>query len=144
MYQTVVDFLLEAVGSQHPEYLQSVNNLACLYSEDKKFELAATLQEACLETRKVVLGMKHVDTCSSMYNLGTICLFKGDYPRAEQLLNECLEVQLSFLPPQHRDIAQTHKCLAKLKQMMSPGNEAPPSPRLLVETDVEDERKSIA
>ena len=49
-------------GPEHPDTLGSLNNLALLYANQGKYELAELLYQRALTTRKRVLGPEHPDT----------------------------------------------------------------------------------
>ncbi|HBG18332.1 MAG TPA: tetratricopeptide repeat protein, partial [Desulfobulbaceae bacterium] len=49
-------------GSEHPDTLMSVSNLAGLFHDKGEFEKAQPLYERALEARERVLGVEHPST----------------------------------------------------------------------------------
>ena len=73
------------LGPEHPDTLESINNLAKTYSDQGKHSEAEELQIHVLETRKRVLGPEHPDTLSSNNNLAGTYSHQGKYSEAEDL-----------------------------------------------------------
>jgi len=106
------EFLL---GTDHPDYLISMSNLAdCYYVQDSKtiYDLAEPLYKACLEKRKIVLGLDHVGTLASMISLANLYNKQGNYDLAMSLFEECLEKRIIILGPDHIDTLDSMNNLA--------------------------------
>ena len=67
----------ELLGPNHPNTLSSMNNLAGLYKNQGKYDLAEPLYVECLELRKTILGPNHPDTLISMNNLAGLYESQG-------------------------------------------------------------------
>jgi len=67
-----------------------------LYSEGK-YASATLLAKQPAEILKVVLGEQHPDYAASLYNLASLYFSKGDYPRAEPLYVQAMEISLRSL-----------------------------------------------
>ena len=72
----------EKLGEDHPDTLQSLNNLAALLHSKGEYDSALPLVEKCLEGRKRVLGDNHHDTLISLNTLALLFCSKGEYDRA--------------------------------------------------------------
>ncbi len=58
-----------ALGENHPDYAQSLNNLASLYEAMGDYAKAEPLYRQALEIRKRALGENHPDFAESLSNL---------------------------------------------------------------------------
>jgi hypothetical protein len=54
------------LGDNHPDILDTMNNLANTYSEQGKYAQAEVLYKQCLDTRRIVLGDNHPHTLSTI------------------------------------------------------------------------------
>jgi hypothetical protein len=57
----------------------------------------------CYESKKGVLGEKHVDTLGTQWWLGLTLYEEGKYEEAEKMLYECYEGTLKVLGERHED-----------------------------------------
>jgi tetratricopeptide (TPR) repeat protein len=112
-------------GKSHVITLSSMNNLAVLYLCQmldaldvfqnhlcfpyydawktflEKEKLAESLYKECLELRITILGRHHVDTLSSMSNLGLFYEAQQNYNLSESVYKECLELRRTILGNSH-------------------------------------------
>jgi len=65
--------------------------MANVYRYQGKYDLAEPLYVECLEKSKVLLGLDHPDTLTSMNNVANLYSKLGKCDLAEPLLVECLE-----------------------------------------------------
>ncbi|PVH67903.1 hypothetical protein DL98DRAFT_442468 [Cadophora sp. DSE1049] len=72
----VMKFRKKVLGLEHPDTLGSMNNLACLYESQGKYEAAEPLYEETLQLKKV-LGLEHPDTLTSINNLAALYKSQG-------------------------------------------------------------------
>jgi hypothetical protein len=82
------------LGYNNVGTLSTMNNLANLYLEQRKYDKAEPLFVECLDKRRVLLGDDHVDTLHSMNNLATFYCKQGKYDKAEPLFVECLNKRI--------------------------------------------------
>jgi tetratricopeptide (TPR) repeat protein len=75
----------KALGSEHPDTAQSLNNLASLYDDQGKYDEAEPLYKQALAIREKALSSEHPDTASSMNNLAWLYDDQGKYDEAEPL-----------------------------------------------------------
>jgi non-specific serine/threonine protein kinase/serine/threonine-protein kinase len=101
--QTKARQTLEAkLGPDHPDTLQSMNNLAEAYHDAGHLDdLALPLYEQTLEKRKAKLGPDHPDTLQSMNNLADAYYDAGQLDKAVPLFEQTLEKQKAKLGPDH-------------------------------------------
>jgi serine/threonine protein kinase/tetratricopeptide (TPR) repeat protein len=100
-------------GPDHPETLNSMDNLAwCYYSLGRNAE-ALRLFEETLALRKAKLGPEHPDTLKSMNSLANCWFVLGRRADALKLNEETLALQKAKLGPDHPDTHWTMDSLAK-------------------------------
>jgi eukaryotic-like serine/threonine-protein kinase len=90
-------------GRDHPDTLNSMNNLANSYSDAGRTQEALKLREETLQLRKARLGPDHPDTLKSMNNLAISYADAGRTQEALKLREETLQLQKAKLGPDHAD-----------------------------------------
>ena len=60
------------LGPEHPKTAASLNNLALLYYNQRKYAKAEPLYQRALAIREKVLGPEHPDTATSLNNLAVL------------------------------------------------------------------------
>jgi tetratricopeptide (TPR) repeat protein len=108
------DKRLSILGENHPDTLNSMNNLAVLYHRRGIYSKARPLYEECLEKRKSILGENHPDTLRSMNNLALLNVVQAQYDKARPLYVECLKKRTSILGENHPETLQLVNNLALL------------------------------
>jgi hypothetical protein len=81
------------LGAEHPDTLQSMNNLALGYHAAGKLDLALPLYEETLKLLKAKLGADHPDTLQSMNNLAAGYYSAGKLDQALPLWEETLKLR---------------------------------------------------
>jgi CHAT domain-containing protein/tetratricopeptide (TPR) repeat protein/predicted Ser/Thr protein kinase len=94
----------KALGEGHPDYAQSLNNLAGLYHHMGDYK-ALPLYERALEVTRKALGEDHPDYAASLNNLGAVLQSLGEPGKARTYYERALAVRRKALPPGHPDIA---------------------------------------
>jgi serine/threonine protein kinase len=90
----------QTLGTDHPDTLTAMDDLAMLYYEQGRYKEAETLCTAALEGRRRVLGGEHRDTLLSMSNLAEIYEIQAKFPDAEALCRETLGLRTRLLGPE--------------------------------------------
>jgi serine/threonine protein kinase len=114
LLESVLENVKSSKGSEDPETLRGMNNLAALYTYQSKLDKAEPLMKKTLETRRRLLGNEHPDTLSTMNNLAVLYKKQARYDRAESLYKECLEVERRIFGDDHLETAKTMSNLALL------------------------------
>ena len=91
-----------------------MNNLAILYMDQGRFDVADPLHVKALELRRRVLGEEHPDTLRSMNDLAVLYFDQGLFDEAEPLYVKTLEVRRRVLGEEHPDTQRTRNNLLKL------------------------------
>ena len=102
------------LGPDHPDTLDSMNDLAVGYQDAGKLDRALPLFEETLALRKSKLGPDHPDTLRSMNNLAGAYKDAGQLDRALPLFEETLALAKSKLGPDHPDTLTSMNNLATL------------------------------
>ena len=104
----------QALGPDHPDTAQSLNNLAALYYAQGRYAEAEPLYRRALAIREQALGPDHPDTAQSLNNLAALYYAQGRYAEAEPLYRRALAIREQALGPDHPDTAQSLNNLAAL------------------------------
>ena len=91
----------KVLGSEHPDTLTSMANLASTYRNQGRWKEAEELEVQVMETRKRVLGSEHPDTLTSMANLASTFWNQGRWKEAEELEVQVMETRKRVLGLEH-------------------------------------------
>ncbi len=100
------------LSENHPDYAESLSNLAVLYQAMGDHAKAEPLCHQALEITKRALGENHPDYAQSLNNLASLYWALGDYAKAEPLYRNALEIWKLALGENHCDYAQSLNNLA--------------------------------
>jgi CHAT domain-containing protein/Tfp pilus assembly protein PilF len=82
----------KALGPEHPDTAESLDDLAGLYRATAAYSKAEPLYQRALAIREKVLGPEHNDTAESLNNLGLLYRDTGAYAKAEPLFKRALAI----------------------------------------------------
>jgi CHAT domain-containing protein len=128
-----MEIRMAVLGEQHPDYKNSLGNLAGLYYSMSNYLRAESLYVQAMEIEKAVLGEQHPDFATSLNNLAALYKAMGDYPRAEPLHVQAIKIQKAVLGEQHPNYANSLNNLAGLYESMGDYARAEPLFREAVE-----------
>jgi non-specific serine/threonine protein kinase/serine/threonine-protein kinase len=89
------------LGTQHPDTLVSMTNLASTLDNERQYLEAERLQRETIEIQRRVLGPEKPETLGSMNNLAFSLERQHLYAEAESLYKEALQIQRRVLGPDH-------------------------------------------
>jgi tetratricopeptide (TPR) repeat protein len=112
------DLSLQYLGEDHPDFAQSLNNLAELYRSMGNYTQAVPLSKEAVELRRKALGEDHPDFATSLNNLAVLYDSMGNYAQAEQLYEEVIEIRRKALGEDHPNFATSLNSLAVLYSSM--------------------------
>jgi eukaryotic-like serine/threonine-protein kinase len=115
-YERALNLRKENLGSEHPDTLAVMSNLANAYRAAGRFNDAVRLHEITLKLRQTALGPRHPDTLISMNNLASAYQSAGQPGDALLLLEETLRLQKAELGPEHIDTRTSMNNLARAYQ----------------------------
>ncbi|NES92053.1 MULTISPECIES: tetratricopeptide repeat protein [Okeania] len=104
----------KALGTDHPDIEDSLNNLAALYYSQGKYTKAEPILQRVLTINEKALGTDHPHIVHSLYNLAQIYSEQGRYAEAELLLERALTINEKTFGVKHRNVAHSLKNLADL------------------------------
>jgi tetratricopeptide (TPR) repeat protein len=93
----------KALGPEHPDTAASLNNLACLLTNQRDFAAARPLFERVLEIQEKALGPEHPTTATSLDNLAVLLRDQGDFAGAGPLFKRALASFERAFGPEHPD-----------------------------------------
>ncbi len=114
------------LGTEHPQTLTSINNLAFVYQSQGRYGEAEPLYRRALAARERVLGAEHPNTLTSVNNLAFLYQSQGRYGEAESLYRRTLAARERVLGAEHPDTLQSVNNLAFLYQSQGRDGEAEP------------------
>ncbi|MEE3719016.1 tetratricopeptide repeat protein [Tumidithrix elongata RA019] len=103
-----------ALGADHPDVAQSLNNLAGLYQAQGNYPAAEPLYKRALVIREKALGADHPDVATSLNNLALLYQAQGNYLDAEPLYKRALAIDEKSLEADHPLISISLNNLAGL------------------------------
>ncbi|KAK5658464.1 hypothetical protein OQA88_1853 [Cercophora sp. LCS_1] len=110
--EKVVTLRGDLLGSEHPDTLTSMVNLALTYLNRGRWAEAEKLGVLVMETSSRVLGLEHPDTLLSMANLASTYRNQGRWEEAEKLDVQVMETRKTKLGADHLDILTSMNNLA--------------------------------
>jgi tetratricopeptide (TPR) repeat protein len=116
----------KALGPDHPDVAQSLNNLALLYLQQGRYAEAEPLLKRALAIREKALGPDHPDVAVSLINLAGLYDNQGRYAEAEPLLKRALPILEKVLGPDDPAVATMVNNLALLYEDQGRYAEAEP------------------
>ena len=105
----------KALGAEHPDTANSLNNLAALYWAMGDYAKAEPLFRRALAISEKALGAEHPDTADEPQQPGGALRAMGDYAKAEPLYRRALAISEKALGAEHPDTATSLSNLAILK-----------------------------
>jgi tetratricopeptide (TPR) repeat protein len=112
------------LGSDHPETLTSLSNLAIAYHEVGRVAEAIALYEKALGRKEAVLGLDHPNTLTSRNNLAAAYQASGRISDAIPLLEAILKLREGKLGPDHPDTLTSGNNLAATYWLVGRSSEA--------------------
>ncbi len=96
------------------QYAQTINDLATIYNQQEKYELAEPLHKEALKLRQDILGEEHPDTAESLNNIASFYVSLEEYKKAEPFSKQALNIRKKTLGENHPDTASTISNLAEI------------------------------
>jgi tetratricopeptide (TPR) repeat protein len=112
------------LGLEHPDTLNSINNLASTYWNQGRWKEAEELEVQVTETRKRVLGLEHPNTLTSINNLALTYQNQGRWKEAEELEVQVMETRKGVLGLEHPNTLNSINNLALTYQNQGRWTEA--------------------
>ena len=97
----------KALGADHPDVANSLNNLAIGYGEQGKYADAEGLFKRALAIREKTLGADHPELASTLASLAVVYGKQGKYADAEGLFKRALAIKEKALGQDHPEVANS-------------------------------------
>src|SRR5262249_25987632 len=114
IYKRALAIRERALGPDHPDVGQSLNNLAGIYRAQGRYGEAEPLLERTIAIFEKALGSDHPNVGASLNNLAEAYRAEGRYDQAEQLYKRALAIWEKALGPDHPNVATSLSNLALL------------------------------
>ena len=114
----------KALGPEHPNVADSLNNLALLYRTQGKYTEADPLYKRALKIWEKALGPEHPNVADSLNNLAGLYHSQGKYTEAEPLYKRALKIGEKALGPDHPHVATVLENMAGLYRQIGKEDEA--------------------
>ena len=101
----VSDDLNKSLGTEHPDYANSLNNLASYNASLGDYTEAISLCTEALNIYEKVYGTEHPSCATSLNNLATYNYYLGNYPGAIRFGTKALNICGKALGTEHPDYA---------------------------------------
>ena len=111
-----LDVRERALGPNHPEVAQSLNNLAVVLNAMHDSVGALPLYRRSLAINEATFGPDHPEVALSLNNLAMMLSKQGDYGAARSLFERSLAIDEKALGPTHPDVASDLNNLAGVLQ----------------------------
>ncbi len=113
--EMAVQLLKDAFGVGHPDYAESMNDLAFLYLEQSDYEKAEPLFRQACDVWRQSLGEDHPHYAVGLNNLGMLCEGQQNYAAAEKLYRQAAEIRKRAFGEDHPQFARSLNNLASLR-----------------------------
>jgi len=117
MQEDILKIRIRLLGRDHPETLQTMNNLAITYNDDNQWDKAVKLQKEVLEARIKSRGEGHPDTLLAMNNLAMSYKNQGQLEKAVELQVRALDVMARLLGKEHPNNEQPRNGISRSRTM---------------------------
>jgi tetratricopeptide (TPR) repeat protein len=104
----------KALGPEHLDLANSLNNLAELYWVQGQYAKAEPLHHRALAIREKALGPEHPDVANSLNGLAGLYRIQGKYAKAEPLYHRSLAIRERALGSEHPAVGGSLNSLAEL------------------------------
>ena len=101
LYKTCLDLRRESLGRDHPDTINTMNNLGLVYNQQGRYHEAEKLHKTCSILYNRKLGVNDTKTMNSMNNLANVYVNQERYDEAEALYTQCLALRRANLGPDH-------------------------------------------
>ena len=108
LYQYIIDFQENVLGTEHPNTAATYNNIALIYVDQRNYPKALEWYQKALTIREKVLGTEHPDTATTYNNIAAVYFYQGDYPKALDWYQKSLAIREKALGMEHPDTAATY------------------------------------
>jgi len=110
-----VGLKVKALGQDHMEVAQSLNNLAAVYFEIKKYADVEPIAKRVLDIYTTNLGPEHPKVVVMTGNLAMLYQRLGNYPQASRLYRQALAMKSKTMGEDHPEVLALKAQLSDIK-----------------------------
>ncbi|MCT0223850.1 tetratricopeptide repeat protein [Synechococcus sp. CS-1328] len=112
LWEQVVAVMAQSRGSEHPDTLAAINNVAALRVQAGEYAKAEPLYQRVLEVKQRRLPPQDPSLATTLNNLAELYYLQGLYSQAEPLFQRALAIREQAVGPNHPDTAAALNNLA--------------------------------
>ena len=105
LYRRMLTIREKALGPDHPDVAQSLNNLAAIFIKQRKYAEAEQFAKRSLAIVEKALGPEHPGIAANLTTLAEVELARGRPREAEILFNRSLSLTEKSLGPENPAVA---------------------------------------
>ena len=124
LFERALDLRTKALGPDHPDVADALDNLASARDVEGAVEQAAQLHERGLKIREAALGKDHPLVARSLHNLALVRIEVGDHEGAAAMQERAIRILEASVGPDHVDLATTLAGLGALRSKTGAYTEA--------------------
>ena len=117
--QRALDVAESDYGSNSPETVLALNNLAMLYKKTKKYKAAEPLYQRSLSISEKLVGPNHPDLGVPLNNLAMYYDSQKEYKKADKLSERAIAILDKAYGPKSPYVAQAHERYEAMKKARS-------------------------
>ena len=134
LYRRTLDARGRILGVEHPDTLQTANDLGTLLLHRGKPDLGEPILRHCLDDRRRVLGPDHPKTLETLSNLAVTLQHLNRFDEADPLTRQAADDRRRVLGPDHPDTLISQMNLVSLAYRQGRSAEAEPLLRAILES----------
>ena len=119
-YGKALTIKLATLGPDHSSTASTYNNVAIVYNNQYKSELALEYygKALAINIKLATLGPNHKSTGDTYYNMANLSQKQADYPQALALYTKALIAYCSALGEDHSESVDCREEIASVKKLM--------------------------
>ena len=118
LYKMNESEIIELLGDEYPDLLQTQNNMAKCYRNMGQYDKALNTYKMVESKRKKLLGDEHPDLLVTQNDMAKCYQEMGQYEKALNIYNVVESKRLTLLGDNHSDLLETHSGMAICYQDM--------------------------
>jgi tetratricopeptide (TPR) repeat protein len=118
-FQRALDGKEKALGNDHPDTLDTVNNMALVFNNQGKYDKALEWNQRALDGCEKALGNDHPSTIGTINNMAMVFDNQGEYNKAVEWFQRALDGYEKALGNDHPSTLETVRNMAIAKGHLS-------------------------
>lgn len=114
LLKKALEMRMTLLGSQHPDVVETLNDLAIIAHYQHHDDQAETLHRQALAILTTIYGPEHPDVAQCLQNIATVCHYQGKYTETEALFQQALHMRKMLHGAAHHEVATCCNDFARL------------------------------